>query len=413
MNYKKFENLLINSKEIVKKHNQTIREKGEDFNVFSILGMETNETKTHSAMLVALLNPTQNHYHDEKFLELFLQEIGYDYESENLKLVVVKTEHHLGKISEDYESGGFIDILITFPSGKTIVIENKVDAKDQYNQLYRYSLFNRGKSSLYYLNQYGDQPSCESLNGLADEDYEIITYNNEIIKWLEKCLSIVSSGTIIEASIKQYQILLKKITNTMNDHLQREFNNLIIKNLEEAKYIHSYYQSAVNNVRENLRNAVCEKLNSMKLPVKATLGRDIKHTYSKIWLRSDALQDLGIQFGIEPFSGKGNTDGEMFVGILDRQREYDVVVDGDRRLNSYWPIIRCLRTTENKPFNLSSTDVLENLSSDTDYFDAAVNSIAEQTRKFIESYYSYCLQIANSSALKASGKSVDGILKEG
>lgn len=56
MEYVKFETLLKKSKAIVEEHIKDKEEKGEDFNVFSILGMETNETKTHSAMLVVLLN---------------------------------------------------------------------------------------------------------------------------------------------------------------------------------------------------------------------------------------------------------------------------------------------------------------------------------------------------------------------
>ncbi len=44
------------------KHEALAKERGEDFNLFSIMGMENNETYTHSAMIAALLNPKGNHY---------------------------------------------------------------------------------------------------------------------------------------------------------------------------------------------------------------------------------------------------------------------------------------------------------------------------------------------------------------
>ncbi|TXD83197.1 hypothetical protein ESY86_13475 [Subsaximicrobium wynnwilliamsii] len=99
----------------------------------------------------------------------------------------------------------------------------------------------------------------------------------------------------------------------------------------------------------------------MPSTLNARLGNDVSHNYSQIWLSSDALHEKGVQFGLESFSGKGNTGGRMFVGVLDKQREYDAIVDGDRRLNSSWPIIRDLKTTEANPLNLSSTAILGKL----------------------------------------------------
>ncbi|MGB5981740.1 MAG: PD-(D/E)XK nuclease family protein [Nonlabens sp.] len=178
MNQTNCQNLFSKTREIVKAHHAEVRAKGEDFNIFSVLGMESNETKTHSGMLVALLDPKGNHYQGSVFLRLFLEEISYDYENEDLDKVMVKAEHHLGKISDDYLSGGYIDVLISFPSGKAIAIENKIYAGDQPFQMYRYSLYKKDHTSLYYLNLYGDKPSPLSLHTLKGKDYGIITYRH-------------------------------------------------------------------------------------------------------------------------------------------------------------------------------------------------------------------------------------------
>ena len=72
----------------------------------------------------------------------------------------------------------------------------------------------------------------------------------------------------------------------------------------------------MNKVREKLRLAVFEKLNSMELIVKARLGKDVNHSYSQIWLNSELLTSKDVQFGLESFSGKGNTGGRMFIGVF-------------------------------------------------------------------------------------------------
>lgn len=388
MEYLKLEKLLNTSKEVVDAHINEKKEKGEDFNVFSILGMETNETKTHSAMLVALLDPKGNHYYDVQFLELFLNEIGYDdYKNENLNLVKVKAEHHLGKISEDYKSGGFIDILITFPSGKAIAIENKINAGDQKNQMYRYSLFKGNDCELYYLNETGKPPTEDSLLTLIDGSYGIISYNTHILNWLTDCLSKVKKGSIVENAIKQYQILIEKLTNTMDEKLENNLNELIVNNLEEAKYIHAHYEKAVNTIREKLRNAVCEKINSMSLPALAYLGKNTTHVYSQIWLTSDNLEKHNVLFGLESFSGKGNNNGQLFMGIFDKANEYDALRDGDFRLNNYWPLITDIKNPSSNSFSLSNTVILEKLSMDAEYFDDMVNGIGNQVKDFVDTYH--------------------------
>lgn len=259
MDITKLENLLTVCGGIVDKHQKDVINKGEDFNVFSVLGMESNEVKTHSAFMAALLNPEENHYCNARFLKLFLKEIGYDYTGENLNLVKVKTEHYLGKIAQDYCSGGYIDILIEFPSKKTIAIENKIYAKDQPKQLYRYSLYKSGNCALYYLNLFGKPPSKESLHTLTDSDFEIISYSSQILQWLEKCLSKTKKSSIVENAIKQYQILIKRLTNTMDKPLENDLKNLISNNLEEAKYIHTHYQKTVDGIREKFRDSVVKK----------------------------------------------------------------------------------------------------------------------------------------------------------
>jgi|SRR5690554_255261 len=383
----KLAKLLSATGTIVKEHLQNVRDKGEDFNIFSVLKMEEDETKTHSGMIVALLDPKGNHYQNEMFLELFLNAIGYDFEGENLKLTQVKAEHNLGPIPQDYSEGGFIDILISFPSGKAIAIENKIKAGDQPKQMYRYSLYKSGACTLYYLTMVAKHPEQFSLHTLTDKDYDVLLYDNHILKWLEQCIQVVKPGSIIENALKQYLILIKKITNTMDKHLEDNLKSLILNNLEEAKYISSHYQKAVESIKERFRSALCDKIKSMDLEVTPRLGNNTSHIYSQIWLSSEKLHNNGEQFGLESFSGSGHNNGRLFIGIFDRKKEHRVLHEGDYRLNSSWPLVRDLKTPSNNHLNLSSIKTLEKLIDDADYFNEMVDEVANQVKGFVELYH--------------------------
>lgn len=375
--------ILSETKNIVKTHIENVRERGEDFNIFSVLKMETDETKTHSGMIVALLDPKGNHYQGEKFLKLFLDEIGYK-PDERLEFTKVKAEHNLGPIPKDYSTGGYIDILISFPSGKAIAIENKINAGDQPKQMYRYSLYKSEACTLYYLTKDGRHPGKDSLQTLTSDDYNVISYDNHILKWLEQCIEVVNQGSIIENALKQYLILIKKITNTMDKHLEENLKDLILNNLEEAKFISAHYHKAVENIKERFRIAVYEELNKNNL--KAHLGKDTSNTYSSIWIDSATLNQKGARVGLESFSGKGHNNGRLFVGILDKNNTYNDLAAGDARLNIHWPVMREIKTSAGNPLNLSSTTTLEKLNSESEYFEDMVKAVVEQAKDFIEVY---------------------------
>ncbi|MGV3762696.1 PD-(D/E)XK nuclease family protein [Parapedobacter sp.] len=58
-------------------HNEEIeRLKGEKFNVFSILRLETSENRTHSVFIAELLNPQGSHLKKKVFLDSFLSVAG-------------------------------------------------------------------------------------------------------------------------------------------------------------------------------------------------------------------------------------------------------------------------------------------------------------------------------------------------
>ncbi|PRP66263.1 PDDEXK-like family protein [Nonlabens agnitus] len=378
--------LLKSTREIVQEHQIETRERGEDFNLFSVLSMEFNETKTHSSMIRALLDPKENHYQGDAFLKLFLKEIGYDHKLQNLNVARVQTEFHLGKISEDYLRGGFIDILISLSDGQSIAIENKIYAGDQPSQMYRYSQYNQGSCRLYYLTLFGNQPSKDSLHSLTNDEYSVMSYRNHIISWLERCLQVVPSGSIIETSIRQYYILIKRLTNTMEDTLEIQLKNIIGNHLEEAKFIHSHYEKTVESIRKEFKEAIHKRLKSI-LDSRFNIreGNDITATHSQLWIDGQ-YAGRNIIFGIESFSGLGHNHGRLFVGVIDKAAQIDLLQDGDVRFNYGWQAARTIVTSKGNPLNLSSINILQDLISDKKYFSSLVESVAQQAKDFVDIY---------------------------
>lgn len=188
------------------------REQGELFNIFNILKLQSNEVRLHSALLAELLCPNGSHGASSLFLKAFLKVIGED--EDYIKAPVAKniTERYIGKKTKT--EGGIIDIIIE-DGNHAIIIENKIYAPDQENQLVRY--YNYGKKKfpngfkLLYLTLHGDDASDYSLGGKGIQPQNI-SYANEIIDWLEQCSELAKDRDNAKTIINQYNELVKELT---------------------------------------------------------------------------------------------------------------------------------------------------------------------------------------------------------
>ncbi|MCY4209729.1 MAG: PD-(D/E)XK nuclease family protein [Gammaproteobacteria bacterium] len=206
---------------------------GEQFNVFSILGVEADEVRTHSAFLADLLDPQGSHRQGAAFLKLFL---GLDAlkSSESGEYKNPETFRVSKEASTDQ---GQIDILLENEEA-CIVIENKIYAGDQERQLARYyeAARNRGylekRIKLVYLTLDGSSPSDYSLAGLPMERVKCLSYSEDIIKWLEKCMKLeeVQRVSPIREIVFQYRDLLKQLTGqSTNKRLSVELKDILVK----------------------------------------------------------------------------------------------------------------------------------------------------------------------------------------
>lgn len=137
---KEINNIL--EKNNVKKDEKALR--GEQFNIFGLLGVSSSEVRLHSAILGELLNPKGSHGAGSRFLlEFIKQNIPQwgKFTEEQLDNATVDLEVPIGEKTDD--AGGRIDIRIVI-GDKAIIIENKIYAGDQDAQLLRYH--NYGKN---------------------------------------------------------------------------------------------------------------------------------------------------------------------------------------------------------------------------------------------------------------------------
>lgn len=213
------------------KHQQEIKKlKGEHFNIFFVLGVESHENATHSAFLGELLNPLGSHLFGGLFLKHFLTTVGHQ-GAFDLNSASIQLEKHIGSVDLTNKTGGRIDLFLSDGLGNSISIENKIFAVDQMSQIERYVNYHTASNTVYYLNLNGDSPKEFSTGGLIDGDqYHIISYRDTIVKWLSTCLKESAEQPILRESIRQYILLIKKLTNQLTDHVMEDQVHALIKN---------------------------------------------------------------------------------------------------------------------------------------------------------------------------------------
>ena len=228
---------------------------GDTFNVFSILGLQSYEVRTHSAFIGELLSPTGSHGCNDKLLAAFLKSVPAlaDFVF-NTKNAEVTLEASIGLTNKTMTEGGRIDLLIK-SGNKVIVIENKIYAKDETNQIKRYQNFCQQYDDyrLLYLNLDGIEPSEDStVDMVLDEDYHIISYSEDILCWLEQCKKICKDQKLAFSSIVQYSNLIKELTNQMNDNTEKELMSLLSckDNMEKTAIILDRYQKLKDKLFE-------------------------------------------------------------------------------------------------------------------------------------------------------------------
>lgn len=389
MNIQNVAQLLGSAGQIVKHQKEIAALRGENFNIFSILGMESKENATHSAFLGELLNPKGSHLKGACFLDLFLKVVGHspEFKSDSAQLIL---EHYIGPRDDAAKTGGRIDIFLRDPLGNSISIENKIYAVDQYAQVERYYKYNQARNKVYYLTLFGVDPSEDSKGKLISSEHFIpISYSTHILDWLQLCLQASVESPLLRESIKQYILLIKKLTGNMQNQANDEMTRLILSNFENAHYVSANMKDAHLQFNETIRQEVIQLLTEKYKESELTVipGADSKNKYSQIFIRFKAFPNTSLHFGIETFSVDSLIGGKLYVGIcnFDRGDKDFAQLEGNRSTNGgYWISPRDFSELEGYAVNLGQAKVIQHLYNDQAFKSRFIAHIVEETAEYIK-----------------------------
>lgn len=258
--------ILVEQIKILNKYQKQLNDVSDErFNIFRICGVNHYEN-THSSILVELLKNDSSHNFGDKFLEAFLDTLRlhniineeYHFYLANVKVITEFSVNGLGRI----------DIFIK-NDNQCIIIENKIYATDQFEQLRRYEQYGKNNFRenflLLYLTLWGNEAAEHSGK---DVDYKQISYSETIVTWLERCVQISARNPVVRETLIQYINHLNYLTNkNTNSKMNDEIIALLSKedNIDALFTIGENFDSARNYMINKLfipqLTQVCSELN--------------------------------------------------------------------------------------------------------------------------------------------------------
>lgn len=231
----------------------------------------------HSQFLVELL---KNKIYLDSFLEVVEPNIKFNSD------VKITFEEQ----ADTTNSKGRVDIFLT-DGTNTLLIENKINADDQENQLERYSDWANGQNlnfEIYYLSPYGSNPSEKGLGLLHMNQIKIISYSKHIREWLKKCLD--RNG--------QYK-------NSVENYLKQWDNFLINDWSDRDKQLYKFFETISQRSKELCAlQYVDEPVNESHMPrlTKGFFNLDFMHQDKGVQLIYDQNEnDIFLRMGLDDF----------------------------------------------------------------------------------------------------------------
>ena len=180
-----------------------------DFNVFRILRLSRREVRTHTPFLTNLLNPVGTHAQGELFLRIFWERLAAKCRQQpgGAMLPPFVAGHRWTVLAEQVTDLGNFDIHLRCPAMSCqLVIENKIDAADQEDQLARYWAQmekERVRFPHRFLVYLTPQPREPEPTKLPLPPFTNLTYCSDIIDLLQLALAEITSPRLSH-SLEQY-----------------------------------------------------------------------------------------------------------------------------------------------------------------------------------------------------------------
>ena len=315
-----------------------------DYNIFTLFHDFSDEVNLHSNFIASLLDPNGDHYKSDLFLKLFLETCGIDdFSIDTSRATVFKEFKH-------------IDIYIS-DGKKHIILENKVYAKDQPTQIARYikAIQNKGAEErdvededicVLYLHPDGKLPDNQSFGDyharLLGENpsikFKVISYDNEILSWIDRCKNEVSNITDLNVFLSQY----KDVIEMIYDRYKR------IDEMETAKFVEIFKENytavseIANNYQEMRKKIIDEFFEKLSERLKKVYNENCYKIGGEKIASNKYCQPIKIEstnwklfnFAIE-FMGANLTNPIM--GFVKKDKTIDLSkIDNTKKADDFW-----------------------------------------------------------------------------
>ena len=299
-------------KEAYEKSKDYLYEDSSRYNLLSIIEKDRDEAHIHSKVIYNLLSQNWGKKDKETFLTLFLKEIGiedeiiYNEKWEVTREKAFDLDTIKGRLDFEIKSKDYI-----------YIIEMKIDAGDQPEQLMRYQKFAKEqhkKYKIFYLTLDGHNASKKSVGEEVSEEIKKVEYTNisfkeEILNWLGKCLDLVKGKENKSACINQYIASINKILGEKNTKIKDN----ILKSSEDIKNAITIYKKLNENLQKVLESFF-EELNKK-------LKNKLKDIAPKLIYNKSYIEDY--------YNFRLDTDVENWPGIF-------IILDEVKSKNFYF-----------------------------------------------------------------------------
>lgn len=294
LNILQFHTLLKEIDSIVESNRQKRSAEKLDFNFFTALvsGKYAKEhiEKYHSNFIAYLLDPTGLHGFGDKFLTVFLDQLGITLTT--LKGIVIEREHST-------HNGRFIDIVLKQGNEIPLFIENKVGSSELYDQMKDYFEYACKFNNLVgiYLTLNGSYP--KSISNTYPR-CQCVSYL-QIRNWLLSCRASISMPAHIDHVFRQYIEVLNSLLKNNN------MEGLSIDILKTNKEVTSFLFKDQLHVRRLMEDYMLEVKSTFLAEIQKELSVRLLANGHDIICSIDRIQPTGLNIvlwtGILLFSG--------------------------------------------------------------------------------------------------------------
>ena len=262
-------NFFVNMKNLSSRMNQLKIKTPGTMNVAEIMNRHHLENQ-HSNIIAFLVNPSEIHNHPEYgslFLNM-LKEKGLGIEGKEIYKVF--RENSTDELRR-------MDIFIETDSD-FIIIENKINAGDQENQIKDYVEYVKkhyevsNNVFVCYLTKFGVEPSEKSITKeqldilRENNQFVSLSYSDDVLNWLNE-LKVKENEDVLKSGIIQYIDVVKEISNKR----EKGFN----MNYEIAKELFGEYGKLDRNSLKEKLHAIYDFQNNINLVLYINLFEDI------------------------------------------------------------------------------------------------------------------------------------------